>query len=61
MTDRSLIATGGAAAVLATICCATPILGVLLGAIGRTTRVAKADYIVMPVLVVGIALGGLLL
>ena len=58
MTDRSLIATGGVAAVLAAICCATPILAVLLGAIGLTAWVAKADYIVMPVLVVGIALVG---
>jgi mercuric ion transport protein len=59
MNDRSLIATGGIAAVLAAICCATPILAVLLGAIGLTAWIAKADYIVMAVLLLGIALVGL--
>ena len=43
MSDRSLIATGGIVAVLAAICCATPILAVLLGGIGLTAWMAKAD------------------
>lgn len=58
MNDRSLIATGGIAAVLAAICCATPILAVLLGGIGLTAWIARADYVVMPVLVLGVALVG---
>jgi mercuric ion transport protein len=58
MNDRSLIATGGIAAVLAAICCATPILAIILGGIGLTAWIAKADYAVMPVLVLGIALAG---
>jgi len=36
MNDRSLIATGGVAAVLAAVCCATPLLAILLGGIGLT-------------------------
>jgi mercuric ion transport protein len=59
MNDRSLIATGGIAAVLAAICCATPILAILFGAIGLTAWVAHADYIVVAVLLLGIALVGL--
>jgi mercuric ion transport protein len=58
MTDRSLIATGGVATVLAVICCATPLLAVVLGAIGLTAWIAKADYVVLPVLIFGVALAG---
>jgi mercuric ion transport protein len=56
MNDRSLIATGSVAAVLAAICCATPILAILLGAIGLTAWIAKADYVVLPVLLLGVIL-----
>ena len=56
MNDRSLMATGGVAAVLAAICCATPILAVMLGGIGLTAWIAKADYVVLPVFVLGVAL-----
>ena len=59
MTDRSLITTGAIGAALAAICCATPILAVVLGGIGLSAWLAKADYIVMPVLLLGIALVGL--
>ncbi len=58
MDDRSLIATGGIAALLAAICCATPILAIILGGIGLTAWIAKADYVVMPVLLLGLALVG---
>jgi mercuric ion transport protein len=54
VNDRSLIATGGITAVLAAICCATPILAVLLGGIGLTAWIARA----VPVLVLGVALVG---
>jgi mercuric ion transport protein len=59
MNDRSLIATGSVAAVLAAICCATPLLAILLGAIGFTAWIAKADYVVLPVLLLGVVLVGL--
>jgi mercuric ion transport protein len=59
MIDRSLITTGAIGAVLAAICCATPLLAVVLGSIGLTAWLAKADYIVMPVLFLGVALLGL--
>jgi mercuric ion transport protein len=59
MNDRSLITTGAIGAALAAICCATPILAVVLGGLGLSAWLAKADYIVMPVLLLGVALVGL--
>ena len=59
MTDRSLITTGAIGAVLAAICCVTPLFAVVLGSIGLTAWLASADYIVMPVLFLGVALLGL--
>ncbi len=59
MNDRSLITTGAIGAALAAICCATPILVVVLGGIGLSAWLAKADYVVIPVLLLGIALLGL--
>ena len=58
MNDRSLITTGGIVTVLAAICCATPILAILLGAIGLTGWIAGADFVVMPALILGAALVG---
>ena len=58
MTDRSLIATGAIGAILAAICCATPLLAVVLGGIGLTAWLAKADYVVMSVLFLGVVLVG---
>jgi mercuric ion transport protein len=56
VNDRSLIATGAIGALLAAICCATPVLAVLLGAIGLTAWLAKADYVLIPVLFLFLAL-----
>ena len=59
MTDRALITTGAIGATVAAICCATPLLAVVLGSIGLTVWLAKADYVVIPVLFLGPALPGL--
>jgi mercuric ion transport protein len=59
MNDRSLITTGAIGAVIAAICCATPLLTVVLGGIGLTAWLAHVDYIVMAVLILGLALVGL--
>jgi mercuric ion transport protein len=58
MTDRSLITTGAIGAILVAICCATPLLVVVLGSIGLTAWLAKADYVVTPVLFLGVVLVG---
>ena len=54
--DRAFIATGTVGAVIAVICCATPLLAVLFGALGLTAWLAKADYVVIPALVICLAL-----
>ncbi len=59
MPGRGLIATGTIGAIVAAICCATPLLAVVLGAMGLTAWLAGADYVVFAVLVAGIALIGL--
>ncbi|MGI8526726.1 MAG: mercury resistance system transport protein MerF [Pseudolabrys sp.] len=58
MRDRTLIATGAVGALLAALCCATPLLVVLFGAAGLTAWLAKADYVVMPALLLCLALAG---
>ena len=55
MNHRSLITTGAIGAALGAICCATPLLAVILGGVGLSAWLAKADYIVMPVLLLGVA------
>jgi mercuric ion transport protein len=58
MTGRVLIATGTIGAVVAAICCATPVLGIVLGSIGLSAWLAGTNYIVLPVLILGVALTG---
>jgi mercuric ion transport protein len=43
-------------AVLSLLCCVTPVLAVLLSALGLTAFVAKLDYVLVPVFVASIAL-----
>jgi mercuric ion transport protein len=54
--DTKLIGAGAAGAVLSLLCCVTPVLAVLLGALGLTAFVAKLDYVLVPVFVASIAL-----
>jgi mercuric ion transport protein len=56
MRDGTLIATGGFDAGLAALCCMTPLLGIVLGAIGLTGWLAKADYMLIPAVVLFLAL-----
>lgn len=57
--DRTLIATGTVGAVVAAVCCATPLLTVLLGALGLTAWLAKADYVLIPTILVCLGLVGI--
>jgi mercuric ion transport protein len=56
MRDGTLITTGAIGVALAAICCATPLLVVVLGAIGLTGWLAKADYVVIPALILCLGL-----
>ena len=58
MHDRTLITTGVIGGLLAAICCATPLLAILFGAVGFTAWLAKADCILMPALIICVALIG---
>ena len=58
MPGRGL-STGAIGAILAAICCATPLLAVVLGAAGLSVWLAGADYVVIAVLLASVALMGL--
>jgi mercuric ion transport protein len=52
MDNRTLLKAGIAGSVLAALCCATPILVILLGALGLSAWAGWLDYVLMPALVV---------
>jgi mercuric ion transport protein len=54
--NTKLMWAGAAGAALSMLCCVTPVLAVLLGALGLTAFVAKLDYVLMPVFIASIAL-----
>ena len=56
MRDRALITTGAVGAVVAAVCCATPVLAVLFGAVGLSAWLAKADYVEIPALILSLGL-----
>ena len=56
MRDRILITTGAIGAVVAAICCVTPVLVIMFGAVGLTAWLAKADYVLIPALMLCLAL-----
>jgi mercuric ion transport protein len=55
MPDRALITTGVVGGALAAICCATALLAIVFGAVGLTAWLVKADYVLMPALIMGVA------
>lgn len=56
MRDLTLIRTGVLGSVVAAICCATPLLAIVFGSIGLAAWVAKADYVLIPALIVCLGL-----
>ncbi len=56
VSDRKLIAAGAVGAVLAALCCATPLLAVALSAAGLTALLAKSGYVVIGALLIGLGL-----
>jgi len=59
MNDKGLMWTGGAGAVIAAICCATPVLALLLPLVGLGAWLAAADYVLVPLLLVCLGLLGI--
>jgi mercuric ion transport protein len=56
MSPNKLICTGGAGSVIVAICCFTPVLVVLLGAVGLSAVLGWIDYVLFPALAFFIAL-----
>ena len=56
MRDRPLITTGAIGAVVVVVCCMTPVLVVMFGAVGLTAWLAKADIVLIPALILCLAL-----
>jgi mercuric ion transport protein len=54
--DRTLIATGIVGTVIAALCCFTPVLAVLLGAVGLSAALGWIDYVLLPALAFFVAL-----
>jgi len=48
MTDKGILTTGIIGAVIAALCCFTPILVVLLGVVGLSAMVGYLDYVLLP-------------
>lgn len=57
--DRTLITTGTVGAVIAAICCATPLLAIVFGTLGLTAWLASADFVLIPALLICLGLVGL--
>ena len=59
MNDSAVIKTGIVGAVIAAICCATPILVIALGAVGLSAVTGGyLDYVSLPLLALSIGLVG---
>lgn len=52
MNNHTLLKTGIVGSVLAVVCCATPILVILLAAVGLSAWAGWLDYVLMPALAV---------
>lgn len=50
MNDRNLLRLGIVGTVIAALCCFTPVLVVLLGAVGLSAAVGWLDYVLFPAL-----------
>ena len=59
--DSKLMRTGVVAAALSLLCCVTPVLVIALGAMGLAAYASKADYVLVPLFLAGMALIGLAL
>jgi mercuric ion transport protein len=57
MKDRNLLAVG-VGAVVAAVCCATPVVVATAGAVGLTAWLAKVGNVLIPALILGAGLIG---
>ena len=50
MAGKKLVATGLIGTVIAALCCFTPVLVILFGAVGLSAVVGYLDYVLLPAL-----------
>jgi mercuric ion transport protein len=58
METGRLLRTGIIGTAVTAVCCATPVLGVLLGALGLSALVGWLDYVLLPALAGFLAITG---
>ena len=58
MNEKTLLRTGVIGTVVAAICCVTPVLVVLVTAVGLSAVVAYLDYVLFPALALFLAITG---
>jgi mercuric ion transport protein len=58
MNDNRLLKTGIIGSVIAALCCFTPVLVVLLGALGLSAALGWLDFVLLPALAGFLALTG---
>jgi mercuric ion transport protein len=58
MNEQTLVRTGIVGAVIAAVCCATPVLVIALGAVGLSALTGYLDYVLLPALALCIGLIG---
>lgn len=58
MNDQTLIKTGVIGAVVAAVCCATPVLVIALGAVGLSAVTGYLDYVLFPALAICLGMIG---
>lgn len=56
MTNQGLLRTGIIGSVVVAICCFTPVLVILLGAVGLSAMLGWLDYVLFPALAVFIGI-----
>jgi len=58
VNDKTIFKTGIVGTVIAVICCFTPFLVIVLGAVGLSAWLGWLDYVLLPALAVCIAIMG---
>lgn len=56
MRDQAIVTTGLTGTVMAVICCASPVLVLLFGAVGLSAWVGGLDYVLFPALALFLAI-----
>ncbi|MEQ8249571.1 MAG: mercury resistance system transport protein MerF [Alphaproteobacteria bacterium] len=58
MKDRNILRTGIIGSVIAAICCFTPVLVIVLGAVGLSAWLGWLDYVLFPALAIFLGVTG---